>query len=245
MEQNLSVTVWNEHRHEQQNEDIAALYPEGIHGAIAGHLDGQPGIARTRTATLDEAEHGLGPAVLDTTDVLVWWSHVANAEVSDEVVDRVHQKVLDGMGLIVLHSAMKSKIFLRLTGTTCNIKWREDGKTERLWVVDPAHPIADGLGEYLELPQTEMYGEHFDIPRPDELVFISWFEGGEVFRSGCCYHRGRGRVFYLRPGHEDYPIFHQQDVLRVLYNACLWAAPTASAESTCGNVRPAHAPAGQ
>jgi trehalose utilization protein len=219
------VTVWNEYRHEKENEQIAAIYPGGMHQAIAGHLRGQ-GLS-VATATLDEPEQGLGAAVLEQTDVLIWWGHVAHDEVREEVVDRVQARVLAGMGLIVLHSAHFSKIFKRLMGTTCNLKWREAGEKERLWVVAPGHPIAAGLGEFFEIPQAEMYGEHFDIPAPDALVFVSWFAGGEVFRSGCCFHRGRGKVFYFRPGHESYPIYHQPEVLRVITNAVHWAAPTA------------------
>jgi trehalose utilization protein len=219
------VTVWNEYRHEKENEQIAAIYPGGMHQAIAGHLRGQ-GLS-VATATLDEPEQGLGAAILARTDVLIWWGHVAHDEVREEVVDRVQARVLGGMGLIVLHSAHFSKIFKRLMGTTCNLKWREAGEKERLWVVAPGHPIAAGLGEFFEIPQAEMYGEHFDIPAPDALVFVSWFAGGEVFRSGCCFHRGRGKVFYFRPGHESYPIYHQPEVLRVITNAVHWAAPTA------------------
>lgn len=238
MPHNLKITVWNEYRHEQHSDEIGELYPTGIHGAIAEHLENQPGIAEVRKASLDEHQHGLTAQVLEGTDVLIWWSHIAHDEVNDEVVERIHARVLDGMGLIVLHSGMGSKIFTRLMGTTGRVKWREDGETERLWVVDPAHPIADGIGEYIELDETEMYGEHFDVPPPDELVFISWFEGGEVFRSGCCYHRGRGKVFYFRPGHETYPIYYQDDVLRVIQNACWWAAPTDSASPEFGNAGP-------
>lgn len=177
------VTVWNEFRHEKRSESIAQIYPNGMHNAIASHLRKQ-GLT-VQTATLDEPEHGLTEAVLAETDVLTWWGHLAHGEVSDEVVERVHQRVLEGMGLIVLHSGHFSKIFKKLMGTTCNLKWREVGETERIWIVEPGHPIAAGLGEYFEVPQAEMYGERFDIPAPDELIFISWFEGGEVFRSGC------------------------------------------------------------
>lgn len=233
----VRVTVWNEFRHEKKSEKIAKLYPKGMHGAIADYLNQQPGI-RARTATLDEPEHGLTEQVLAETDVLTWWGHVAHNDVSDAVVDRVHARVLDGMGIILLHSAHFSKIFKKLMGTTCNLKWREIGEKERLWVVDPSHPITRGLGEYIELPNTEMYGERFDIPQPDELVFISWFAGGEVFRSGCCWHRGRGRVFYFRPGHETYPIYHNKEVLTVIANACRWAAPTGGPKPQFGNVKP-------
>jgi len=201
-------------------------------------LRGLPEI-EVRTATLDEPEHGLRDDVLNNTDVLIWWGHMAHKEVSDEVVEKVHRRiVLDGMGLIVLHSGHFSKIFKLLMGTTCNLKWREAGEKERIWVINPGHPIAEGLGEYFELEHTEMYGEPFDIPQPDELVFVSWFKGGEVFRSGCCFIRGRGRVFYFRPGHETLPIYHDSNVLKVIGNAVRWAAPSKGPKPTFGNVRP-------
>jgi len=219
----LHVTVWNEYRHEKTDEEVARIYPHGMHEAIADHFRAQG--LEVSTATLDEPEHGLTEEVLDQTDVLVWWGHKAHAEVEDEIVDRVYGRVLDGMGLVVLHSAHFSRVFKRLMGTSCNLKWREMGERERIWVVEPGHPIAEGLGEYFEIPHAEMYGERFDIPAPDTLVFVSWFEGGEVFRSGCCYHRGKAKIFYFRPGHETYPIFHQPEVLRVLTNAVRWAAP--------------------
>jgi trehalose utilization protein len=217
------VTVWNEFVHEREHEAVADLYPDGIHGTIADALEDHG--FETRTATLDDPEHGLTEEVLEETDVLTWWGHAAHDEVEDEVVDRVVDRVLDGMGLLVLHSAHYSKPFTRLMGTSCSLKWREAAERERLWVVDPSHPIAAGVDECIELPEAEMYGEHFDIPRPDALVFNSWFEGGEVFRSGCCYRRGSGRVFYFRPGHETYPVYHDEDVQRVLANGVEWAAP--------------------
>ena len=150
---------------------------------------------------------------------------MAHHEVKDEIVDKVQKRVLDGMGLIVLHSGHFSKIFRRLMGTACDLKWREIGEKERLWVMEPGHPIVEGIGEYIELPHEEMYGERFDIPAPDTLVFVSWFAGGEVFRSGCCYHRGNGKIFYFRPGHESYPTFYQPDVQKVIGNAVRWAVP--------------------
>jgi trehalose utilization protein len=230
------VTVWNEYRHEKKSEHIARIYPEGIHGAIANPLR-QEGLT-VQTATLDEPEHGLSDEVLAQTDVLIWWGHMAHKEVEEAVVDKVQRRILEeGMGLIVLHSGHFSKIFKRLMGTSCNLKWREAGERERLWVVEPGHPIAAGLGEYFEVPQAEMYGEHFDIPAPDTLVFVSWFQGGEVFRSGCCFHRGRGKIFYFRPGHETYPIYHQAEVLKVISNAVHWAAPVAGPVVKFGNVK--------
>jgi len=228
------VTVWNEYRHERAEEEVAKVYPEGIHGALSSALEGRG--LEVRTATLDDPDNGLSQEVLDSTDVLLWWGHIAHEEVSDKVVERVHERVLGGMGLIVLHSGHFSKIFKKLMGTTCNLKWRHDDK-ERIWVVASGHPIAEGLGEYIELEE-EMYGEPFDVPEPDALVFVSWFGGGEVFRSGLCYRRGRGRVFYFRPGHEENPSYHNPDVLRVIYNAVRWAAPTPGATPAHGNTEP-------
>ncbi|WP_435335808.1 ThuA domain-containing protein [Haloarchaeobius sp. TZWWS8] len=233
-----SITVWNEYRHEREDDAVADIYPEGIHGTISHALE-ERGF-ETRTATLDEGpDHGLTEAVLSQTDVLVWWGHTAHHEVSDEVVARVERHVLEGMGLIVLHSAHHSKPFTALMGTSCDLKWREAAEKERLWVVEPSHPIVDGIEEYIELPETEMYGEHFDVPQPDTLVFTSWFEGGEVFRSGCCYTRGQGRIFYFRPGHETYPIYHDDDVQQVLANAVEWAKPLADGPDIVrGNTTP-------
>ena len=222
--QPIRVTVWNENRHEKQDPAVASLYPQGIHGAIAGFLNRQPGIT-AQTATLDEPDHGLPNAVLEATDVLLWWGHLAHEEVKDEVAEKVVQRVLDGMGMIALHSANSAKPFRKLMGTSCTARWREAGEKQRLWVVAPAHPIVEGLGDFLEIPHAEMYGEYFDIPKPDDLIFISWFEGGDVFRSGCCWQRGRGKIFYFQPGHETFPIYHQPEVQQVLLNAVRWAAP--------------------
>jgi len=221
----IRVTVWNEFRHEKTDEEVKRVYPDGIHRALADFLSAEEDV-QVRTATLDEPEHGLTDAVLQSTDVLTWWGHAAHDEVSDEIVTRVQHRVLEGMGLLVLHSAHFSKIFKALMGTHCSLKWREAGEKERLWCVEPSHPIAAGVGEYIDLPHTEMYGERFDIPAPDELIFISSFEGGEVFRSGCTFQRGLGRIFYFRPGHETYPIYHDEQIIRVIKNAVRWACPT-------------------
>ncbi|WP_019012448.1 ThuA domain-containing protein [Deinococcus aquatilis] len=231
------LTIWNEFRHELENPKVHAVYPEGIHQAIAAGLREQ-GLTELQLATLDEPEHGLSAEVLDRTDVLLWWGHKAHDEVSDEIVSRVVERVLSGMGLIVLHSAHFSKVFKRLMGTSCDLKWREANDRERLWVVQPGHPISEGVGEYLELEAEEMYGEHFDIPAPDELIFVSWFSGGEVFRSGCTYTRGSGKIFYFRPGHETYPTYHHAGIQRIIANAARWAAPTQSAPRSFGNRQP-------
>ena len=238
MKDGLRVTVWNEGVHERTHENVKKIYPHGMGKVIAGFLEQQPGIASVRVSELDDKGQGLTDKILDNTDVMTWWGHCAHDKVTDENAERVKQRVLEGMGLIVLHSGHFSKVFKGLMGTGCNLKWRDDGEKERLWVVDPAHPIAKGIPEYIELPETEMYGEHFDIPQPEQLVFVSWFEGGEVFRSGCCWHRGQGKVFYFRPGHESFPIFHNETVLKVIYNGIIWAAPTGLPQPIRGNVKP-------
>lgn len=237
MSQAVRVVVWNEGVHEKTHDAVKAVYPEGMHAVLAKHLNAQPGIAAS-TATLDEPEHGLPASVLDQTDVITWWGHIAHDKVEEAVVRRVQARVLEGMGLIVLHSGHFSKIFRALLGTTCALKWREAGEKERLWNIEPGHPITEGIGEYFELPHVEMYGERFDIPTPDKLLFVSWFQGGEVFRSGCVWERGHGRIFYFRPGHETFPIFYNEDVLRVITNAVRWCAPRCRLSHPCPSVPP-------
>lgn len=233
----IRVTVWNEFRHEKKNDTVKAIYPDGMHTVIAQALGTQVGVT-VRCATLDEPEHGLTEEVLLGTDVLVWWGHMAHGEVQDEVVDRVQRHVLAGMGLVVLHSGHHSKIFKRLLGTGCDLKWREVGEKERLWNVCPGHAISQGIGDYFELPHSEMYGEPFTIPTPDEQIFISWFEGGEVFRSGCTWRRGNGKIFYFSPGHETYPIFFDANVQTIIANGVRWAMPLIRQPSSCPNAQP-------
>ncbi|HET7421119.1 MAG TPA: ThuA domain-containing protein [Candidatus Dormibacteraeota bacterium] len=231
MAQRLRVTVWNENVHEQREESVKKIYPEGMHTPIAEGIRRELGPdVDVRVATFDEPEHGLTEKLLAQTDVLTWWGHAAHDRVGDAVVDRVQARVLDGMGLVVLHSGHHSKIFKRLMGTTCDLRWRSDpgGEREVVWTVSPAHPIAAGVPQPFVIPHQEMYGEFFDIPPPDELVFISSFEGGEVFRGGCCFHRGAGRIFYFGPGDQEFPVYHQAEVQRVIANAAAWCAGAAA-----------------
>lgn len=219
----IRVLVWNEYRHEKRQPAVADIYPGGIHRAIGEYLAESGGFS-VKYACLDDPEQGLSLDILNNTDVLIWWGHMAHGEVTDENVERVCRRVNAGMGLIALHSAHHSKVFRRLCGTSCNLKWRH-GDRERLWTVVPSHPIALGVPEHFELEREEMYGEPFDIPTPDEVVFMGWFAGGEVFRSGVTYRRGAGRIFYFQPGHEEYPIYHDGNVLKIISNAVRWAAP--------------------
>ncbi|MBR5552349.1 MAG: ThuA domain-containing protein [Clostridia bacterium] len=218
----IRVTIFNENHHDRFNEKAKATYPNGMHSAIKEALDAD-GRFETTIALQDMPSHGLTDEVLENTDVLFWWGHVLHGEVDDAIVAKVCDRVLQGMGLVVLHSGHFSKVFKKLMGTTCNLKWRESGDLERIWTVKPSHPIAAGLPEFFELPSEETYGEHFDIPDPDEVVFASWFSGGELFRSGCCFERGNGKIFYFRPGHETFPTFYDENVRKVLINAAIWA----------------------
>lgn len=236
MSDSLRVTIWNEYHHEKHNPAVSAIYPNGIHAVLKDGLAAHD-FTHLRTATLEEPEHGLTEKVLAETDVLLWWGHRRHNDVDDAIVARVQARVMAGMGLVVLHSGHYSKIFKALTGTPCTLNWRDDGEKERFWVVLPEHPIAAGLPPHFELEKEEMYGEPFGIPAPDELVMISWFKGGEVFRSACTFFRGRGRIFYFRPGHETFPSYHDANVRRVIANGVRWAAPTLSEPRAPANVR--------
>jgi trehalose utilization protein len=228
----IRVTVWNENIHEREEGSLPArLYPDGIHGAIAEGLRELLGDdVVVRTATQEQPEHGLTDEVVAGTDVLLWWGHMDHPGVDDAVVDRVYQAVHGGMGIIVLHSGHYSKIFRRLMGTTCSLRWRNDGDREVVWTVAPQHPIAQGVPDPLVIEEQEMYGEYFDIPVPEELIFLSSFSGGEVFRSGATWTRGKGRVFYFSPGDQEYPVYRHPGIRRVLANGVRWAAPTTRTE---------------
>ena len=233
----IRVTVWNEFLHEKTDEKVKSIYPEGIHKAIAEFL-GKNEDMEVKTITLDDENCGITDELLENTDVMIWWGHMRHWEVPDEIAIKVKEAVLRGMGMVFLHSAHFSKPFQSLMGTTCSLKWREAGERERLWNIEPGHPITEGIGEYFELPHVEMYGERFDIPDPDKVIFISWYQGGEVFRSGVTFERGYGRIFYFSPGHETFPIFYDENIRKVLANAARWAAPRIIKEHVCPFVEP-------
>lgn len=231
----IRVTIYNEFKHEREHEEIRKVYPEGIHNAIKQAIESDEIVVKT--VTLDDVAEKLTDEALNETDVLIWWGHMAHDKVPDEVAVRVQQAVLRGMGMIFLHSAHHSKPFKLLMGTSCNLTWREDGDQELVWVCNPAHPIAQGLGRFIKIDHEETYGEPFGVPEPDELVFIGSYEGGEVFRSGCCYRKEYGKVFYFQPGHETFPIYYQPEIIQVIKNAVHWANPIYRAELVCPNVK--------
>lgn len=236
----INVTVWCEYRQAKTQDDVKAIYPSGIKQTIKEFLDQDP-LLNVRTACLDDPECGLSDEQLKNTDVLIWWSHVAHNEVPDELVKKIHDRVLCGMGLIILHSSHMSKIMRAVLGTSCTLKWYENKENcrERLWCTDPSHPIAAGIGEYFELDHEEMYGEFFDIPKPESVVFTGWFNTGHVFRSGCTWTRGYGKIFYFQPGHEQFPVYYNENVQRIINNAVKWAySETCRAQFDCPKAQP-------
>lgn len=232
----INVTIYNEFQHEKSSEHVRKIYPDGIHKAIGSFLESDD--IKVRYSTLDDIETTLTPEILKDTDVLIWWGHMAHHKVPDEIAMNVRNEVLKGMGFIALHSAHHSKPFKLLMGTTCNLGWRENGDMERIWTINPAHPIAKGIGRYFELEHVETYAEPFGIPNPDEVIFMGWYEGGELFRSGCTFHRENGRIFYFQPGHESFPIFYNENVQTIIRNAVYWASPVfRSEELVCPNIK--------
>ena len=224
MANKIRVTIWNEYRHEKSEESVAKIYPKGIHGAIADFLSVNDDMEIT-LAALDDPDQGLPDEVLNNTDVLLWWGHLSHGEVDDALVERIRQRVyVNGMGFIALHSAHHSKPFRAIVGTTGNLLWGDNQK-EIIWNIMPSHPIAAGIPMHFELPEEELYAEPFQIPQPNAHIFEGWYEHGYVFRSGCTYLRGAGKVFYFQPGHETCPSFYNPIVQRVITNAVRWAVP--------------------
>lgn len=219
----INVTIYNEYFHEQEYEGIRKVYPSGIHNCIKEFLQ-TDGNLNIRTATFGMENHGLSSDVLDNTDVLIYWSHAKQDEFSSEVAENIRRRVLEGMGFLPLHSAHFSKPMKLLMGTTMSLKWKHD-ESERLFCTCLNHPIAAGIPEMVEIPAEEMYGEFFDIPKPDDVVFTGWFSNGYVFRSGCTWSRGNGRIFYFQPGHEEYPVYYQKEIQQIIRNGVYWCAP--------------------
>ncbi|MDR3019370.1 MAG: ThuA domain-containing protein [Treponema sp.] len=226
----IKVTVWNEYGDDQKDGIIAEVYPKGMHTTIADFLN-KDGNIQAQVSALADPEQGLSDALLDDTDVLIWWGHTHHEQVQDHIAKRVIERVQRGMGIIFLHSAHKAKPFMGLLGTSGYLCWREAGERERIWTVTPAHPIAQGIPEQFVLEKEEMYGEPFGIPEPLHTVFIGWFQGGNVFRSGVTFMREYGKIFYFQPGHETYPIYHHEMIQKIITNAVKWAKPEIKAAS--------------
>ncbi len=231
----IRVLIWNEFVHEKTEDNVSKIYPNGIHNAIADFLISDD--ISVRTATLDDENCGITKEILEETDVLIWWGHAAHGSVPDSVAFLVRDAVMSGMGFIALHSAHFSKPFKFLLGTACSLTWRESGDSEVLWVIEPSHPITRGIDRYFTLPAEETYGEPFCIPTPDKLLLIGSYSGGEVFRSGCIFERGNGKVFYFQPGHETYPTYYDKNVQLIIKNAVHYLASDYRVAPTCPHVR--------
>ena len=218
----INVTIWHEYRHEKVNSDVRAVYPDGIHGKIKSFLESDE--IRVTLASLDDPDQGLPDSVLNSTDVLMWWGHIAHKEVSDELVEKIKSRVYAGMGFVAMHSAHHSKPFKEIVGTTGDLTWSRRNQTAIVWNVAPTHPIAEGIPAHFELFE-EMYGEPFYIPKPDDLIFATWYEDGNIFRGGVTFTRGLGKIFYFHPGHETCKSFDNEYVQRILKNGVKWCAP--------------------
>jgi trehalose utilization protein len=186
----LKVTIYNEGVHEKKEAAIAEIYPEGIHGQLKKVLSDEFDVTTYTLETVNE----ITTEVLNNTDVLLWWGHMAHSEVKDELVERVKNRVYnDGMGFLPIHSAHHSKPFRAILGTTGNLAWGRDQKAI-VWNLNPTHPIAAGIPQHFELFE-ELYAEPFFIPKPDDLIFGTWYEDGNIFRGGCTLTRGLGKIF--------------------------------------------------
>ncbi len=220
----INVTVWNEFRHEKTDDVCRALYPDGLHTTIKQFLDTDETL-NVRLAALDDPDCGLPDEVLESTDVLIWWGHLHHGEVPEELANKIRDRVwLGKMGFIALHSAHKSKPFRKIIGTNGNLSWGRNQR-EVLWNMLPGHPITAGIPDHFTLESEELYCEPFYIPQPDELIFAGWYEDGCVFRSGACYFRGAGKLFYFQPGHETCRSFFNPYVRKIINNAVHWAVP--------------------
>ncbi|MBO5904651.1 MAG: ThuA domain-containing protein [Clostridia bacterium] len=224
MSDKIRVTFWHECRHEKTNPTVTKIYPGGIHAFICNFLNEEADV-EAKFVTLDDPDQGLPDEVLNNTDVLIWWGHLAHGEVKDELVEKVFRRVVNGgMGILCLHSAHHSKPFKRILGSTGNLTWGRNQR-EVIWNMNPAHPILAGIPDHFIIDNEELYAEPFYIPQPDELLLCGWFEDGHVFRSGACYHKGAGKLVYLQPGHETCRSFHNPYVQRLINNAVHYLKP--------------------
>lgn len=217
-----NVLVWSE---ETVHDDV---YPNDINSAVAEHLNEHPEFV-AQAVHIDEPDQGVSEDRLEWADALVWWGHARHDDVREETVDRVEEYVTEeGVGFLALHSAHYALTFKRLVGASGDlgeVRWEDipPGETEELEVVDPDHPIAAGVEDFT-LPEVEMFGEPFDVPEPDDVVLHSTFPEGGEFRSLCTFTFGAARGAYFRPGHEEFRIYHDENVRRVVANAVRWVA---------------------
>lgn len=224
----MKILIYNEGRDERLKPEVLEVYPDGIGAVLKDVVSSIPGaeilgiISMYDMGTMEEMDK-----LLAITDVLVFWSHGGNSMFPDDIATLIQNHVLRGMGFVVLHSAIGSKPFKALMGTTCSIHYRHDD-FERLTCCNPQHPIAAGLPLHIELEKEESYGEYIDVPKPDDIIYLGWFDSGEVCRSVMTWHRGYGKVVFLQPGHETNPSYYDQHIRKLICNSCIWSARTFS-----------------
>jgi trehalose utilization protein len=214
-----TILVWSEGTAPKE------VFPNDINGAVAAGLAKLRGYT-VKTASITDPEQGVSQAALDETDVLIWWGHQRHGQVSDEAVQRIVARVKDGgMGIIFLHSAHFAKPLKAVLGSSgAWSAYVNDRSTHRITVADTKHPIARGVRDFV-IPKEERYEEPFIVPEPEAVVFDGYYESTKTnARQGLCWTIGKGRVFYFRPGHEEFPIFFMPEVRRILRNAALWCA---------------------
>ena len=274
----VRVVVWDERQPAQKE-----AYDNFLGNRIADHLKSLPGF-RVRSVGLDDAEQGLAEETLANCNVLIWWGHLRQAEITTEKARKIVERIKAGsLSMVTLHSAHWSTPFVeamnertkadaerafpanaapreleyaappqrytlpkydtRLTPYTalrkypdghmkvtvhlpycCFPAYRHDAKPSFVRVLRPDHPIAAGIPRDFRISQTEMYDEPFHVPEPDAVIFEERWETGEWFRSGMVWRVGKGRVFYFRPGHETYPVYHEPTPLKIVANAARWLA---------------------
>lgn len=226
----IRVTFWHEFRHEKTKPAAMALYPDGLHAYLKSVLECDD--IEITLAALDDPNQGITDELLENTDVLMWWGHAYHNEVDDELVEKIRQRVYAGMGFLPLHSAHHSKPFQRIIGCTGNLRWGRNQKAI-IWNLAPWHPIAQGVPMSFQLTE-ELYSEPFYIPKPDEIIFGTWFEDGNLFRGGLTFRRGLGKIFYFHTGHETVDSLKNENVHRIIKNAIYWCAPDAKADFYTG-----------
>lgn len=219
-QESVNALVWSEGT---EPEDV---YPRGVRGPIADYLSEETDI-EARTRSIEDEDQGVSGDDLEWADVILWWGHLRHDDVTDETVDRIEEHVREnGVGFVSLHSAHYARPYKRLIGMSGDLGGHRltDDESEYVEVCAPDHPIAEGVDDFT-LPEVEMFGEPYDIPEPETVVLHSEYsEGDEEFRSGVTFEFGEGRGFYLRPGHEEFEIYLDDNIQRIVTNATRWAA---------------------
>lgn len=219
----MRILIYNEGRDERNKPEVLTIYPKEIGGALSHIVSQIPNSEIIDILSMYNVKEKLTNNLLESVDLLLYWSHGGNSQFPDELAKLIQDHVLRGMGFVVLHSAIGSKPFKALMGTTCSIHYRHDD-FERMTCCNPLHPIAAGLPLHIELDKEESYGEYIDVPKPDDIIYLGWFDSGEVCRSVMTWTRGYGKVVFIQPGHETNSSYHNPYIQKLIVNSCIWAS---------------------